>query len=141
MKRRSFLGGLVAAVGGLVVPYEPKVVYSFPSRLFEANLRRTALLEAMGNSVGFLRFYSGSGVLLAESVISADGWQRSVDGAMSLKQPINTEVDRSGTYQRLELADAHENRVSFQAEAIRMNTNSFVVGDKLRISSFTVTQE
>ena len=31
MNRRSFVSGLIATVAGLVLPYEPKVIYSFAS--------------------------------------------------------------------------------------------------------------
>ena len=35
MKRRAFLAGLATTAAGLVLPYEPKRIYSFPSRLTE----------------------------------------------------------------------------------------------------------
>lgn len=32
MKRRSFLAGMFTTAAGLLIPYEPKTIYSFPSK-------------------------------------------------------------------------------------------------------------
>ena len=32
MKRRSFLAGMLTTAAGLLIPYEPKTIYSFPSK-------------------------------------------------------------------------------------------------------------
>ena len=46
MKRRSFLAAAAAAVTGLILPYEPKRIYSFPSRPLRYPKGLTTLLEA-----------------------------------------------------------------------------------------------
>ena len=34
MKRRSFLAGMFTTAAGLLLPYEPKTIYSFPSEAY-----------------------------------------------------------------------------------------------------------
>ncbi len=51
MKRRVFLSGLVMTAAGLVLPYEPKRMYSFPSRQYllpDITLKRVEIRPSEG---------------------------------------------------------------------------------------------
>lgn len=60
MNRRAFLTGMISTASGLVLPYEPKRIYSFPSRMRMSNYGRvinfgTIAMPAIDISVARLK--------------------------------------------------------------------------------------
>lgn len=104
MKRRSFFAGMAATVGGLFLPYEPEVIYSFPTprRLSPLDKASAELERGMSTLV----IYSGTpldeGRILATIPLSGKDWVVE-KGVARLVSPVTTVVETFGRAEGLAL--------------------------------------
>jgi len=142
MKRRSFLAGITSTIGGLVLPYEPKVIYSFPT--LKRPFAFDDVLSQLEESSSYIAIYSGTPLgaplgfvpqLLAQIPLSGKDWVVK-EGVARLAHPVSMTVDYAGYVGDFSVQDNKGRTIA--SGPLEVDRRCALLGDEIKLKEIVI---